>query len=383
MSEDKEETLVLNAKKDFIFDDFENAIKKIDSVLSKFPSSLSNNSYILFKGICKYKQGKYEDALKDMDILEKDESYKKDFNYYLSRGKVLFYLSKFVECKMTLNNALHLISSADKESLTLLTPWLNKADVELKEGGVINYNVTNVGELKVIYNWIQTGTNITVDATSNHNLNAYDIKINKKSIEFIDKKEGALKYSINLTNGIVPEKSSYKITSAMKCKLELQKEVENFNWVNLEVNKDDNSLNNPKDKVVHGYYPSSSKVKKDWSQLDKEIDEQEKEDATKDGNEGTDQTADMGRAGSGDGRAHGAVVDLAGIFCDFYAGFVQNRLAMRARIAAEAANCVPAVERDWSGFFSVQFPCCSITSKSGAHFSSRLNRWIHFFCLCA
>ena len=72
----------------------------------------------------------------------------------------------------------------------------------------------------------------------------------------------------------------------MKCKLELQKEVEDFNWVNLEVNKDDNSLNNPKDKVIHGYYPSSSKVKKDWSQLDKEIDEQEKEDASKDGNEG-------------------------------------------------------------------------------------------------
>jgi suppressor of G2 allele of SKP1 len=187
---------------------------------------------------------------------------------------------------MTLNNALHLINSTDKESLNLLTPWLNKADVELKEGGVINYNVTNVGELKIIYNWIQTGIYITVDVTSNHNLNAYDIKINKKSIEFIDKKEGTLKYSINLTNGIVPEKSSFKITSAMKCKLELQKEVENFNWVNLEVNKDDNSLNNPKDKVIHGYYPSSSKVKKDWSQLDKEIDEQEKEDASKDGNEG-------------------------------------------------------------------------------------------------
>ena len=187
---------------------------------------------------------------------------------------------------MTLNNALHLISSTDKDSLNLLTPWLNKADVELKEGGVVNYNVTNVGELKVIYNWIQTGTNITVDITSNHNLNAYDIKINKKSIEFIDKKEGTVKYTINLTNGILPDKSSYKITSSMKCKLELHKEVENFNWVNLEVNKNDDSLNNPKDKVVHGYYPSSSKVKKDWSQLDKEIDEQEKEDASKDGNEG-------------------------------------------------------------------------------------------------
>ena len=187
---------------------------------------------------------------------------------------------------MTLNNALHLISSADKESLSLLTPWLNKADVELKEGGVVDYNVTNVGQLKIIYNWIQTATDIKIDVTSNHNLNAYDIKIEKKLLEFIDKKEGTTKYSIKLTNGIVPEKSSYKITSAMKCKLELKKEVENFNWVNLEINQNDDSLNNPKDKVVHGYYPSSSKVKKDWSQLDKEIDEQEKEDALKDGNEG-------------------------------------------------------------------------------------------------
>ena len=286
MSEEKEEALVLEAKKYFLFDDFENAIKKIDLALSKFGSSPSKNTYIIFKAICKYKLGKYEEALKDLDVLEKDESFKKDFNYYLTRGKVLFYLSKFVDCKMTLNNALHLINSTDKDSLNLLTPWLNKADVELKEGGVINYNVTNVGELKIIYNWIQTGTDITVDITSNHNLNAYDIKINKKSIEFVDKKEGTVKYTINLTNGILVEKSSYKITSSMKCKLELHKEVENFNWVNLEVSKNDDSLNNPKDKVVHGYYPSSSKVKKDWSQLDKEIDEQEKEDASKDGNEG-------------------------------------------------------------------------------------------------
>jgi suppressor of G2 allele of SKP1 len=284
MSEDTEEKLILTAKKSFILDDFDASIKIIDQVLSKFKDSSNKNTYILFRAICNYKLKKFELSLKDFDLLDKDEAYKKDFNYYLCRGKVLFYLSKFVECKMTLNNALHLISSTDKESLKLLTPWLNKADVELKEGGVINYNVTNVGELKVIYNWIQTPSTITVDITSNHNLNSYDIKINKKSIEFIDKKEGALKKTINLTNGIVPEKSNYKITSSMKCKLELQKEVENFNWVNLEVNKDDNSVNNPKDKS--GYYPSSSKVQKDWSQLDKEIDEQEKEDASKDGNEG-------------------------------------------------------------------------------------------------
>ena len=228
MSEESEESMILQAKKLFLFDDFDSSIKLIDQVLSKFPSSQGRNTYILFRAICNYKLRKFDLALKDFDILEKDESYKKDFNYYLSRGKVLFYQSKFVECKMTLNNALHLISSTDKESLNLLTPWLNKADVELKEGGVVDYNVTNVGQLKIIYNWIQTPSDITVDVTSNHNLNAYDIKIEKKLIEFIDKKEGTSKYSIKLTNGIVPEKSSYKITSAMKCKLELKKRSRKF-----------------------------------------------------------------------------------------------------------------------------------------------------------
>ena len=72
MSEDKEDLIVLNAKKDFVFDDFESAIKKLDLVLSKFEASPSKNNYILLKAICKYKLGKYEDALKELDVLEKD-----------------------------------------------------------------------------------------------------------------------------------------------------------------------------------------------------------------------------------------------------------------------------------------------------------------------
>ena len=71
----------------------------------------------------------------------------------------------------------------------------------------------------------------------------------------------------------------------MKVNLELKKEVDNFNWVNLE-NKDSNidPINNQKDKI--GYYPTSSKVRKDWSQIDKEYDKEEKEEASKDSNDG-------------------------------------------------------------------------------------------------
>ena len=88
MSADTEESLILQAKKCFIFDDFVASIKIIDQVLEKYPSSQGHNTYILFRAICNYKLKQFDLALKDLDILEKDETYKKDFNYFLTRGKV-------------------------------------------------------------------------------------------------------------------------------------------------------------------------------------------------------------------------------------------------------------------------------------------------------
>ena len=283
--ESSEETLYQTALINYICDNFETSIQNFTELIEKNPESKSLPQYILHRALAKNELEKYEEALKDIETLEKNEKYEKGFNFYITKGIINYNLSKFVESKMNLTSALQSISSNDIEHRNRLIPWINKVDIELKEIGVIDFNKVNKGEIKIIYNWIQTGENITVDITSNHNMNEYDIKINNKSIDFVSKLTNEIKYSIKLTNNIIPEKSKFNISSAMKVKLELKKEVDNFNWVNLE-NKDSNidPVNNQKDKI--GYYPTSSKVRKDWSQIDKEYDKEEKEEASKDGNEG-------------------------------------------------------------------------------------------------
>jgi suppressor of G2 allele of SKP1 len=236
----------------------------------------------MYIAIGMYKMKKYDEALNILEKLKEDKTFEKDFYFYLTKAKIEFFLNKYVDCKMTLNEALKIINTNDRTNMLILTPWLNKIDIELKDAGILDYNVTNEGELKIIYKWIQTNATIEMEVTSNHNLNAYEIKFQNKLIDFIDKKENVSKYKVELTNAIKPEESSYKITSSMKCKITLKKGVEGFNWVNLETNNADSKSQ----KGVGGNYPSSGKVKRDWSQIDKDMDELEKEEAKLDGNEG-------------------------------------------------------------------------------------------------
>ena len=283
--EQKEDSLFIEYLSSFSIDNFKYALICINNLIDNYPNTKSRANYLLHKSICLLKLGNFEQSLNVLEELQKsDGEILGSFNFLLTKAKVLFYLSKFVEAKMTLNEALKIINAGDSDSLQILTPWLNKVDIELKEGGVIDYNSTNKGQVKIIYNWIQTGKDITIDITSNHNLVAYEIKFNKKSIDFVDKKENIVKKTINLTNAIVPEKSKVKSCNGMNCKLILVKEVPDFNWVNLEVSG--NSMDNGISAGEQASYPSSSKVKKDWSKLDKEFDEQEKEDAKNDSNEG-------------------------------------------------------------------------------------------------
>ena len=41
-----------------------------------------------------------------LNEIEKDNNYKKDYNFYLTKGKVLYYLGKFEESKNELNKGL-------------------------------------------------------------------------------------------------------------------------------------------------------------------------------------------------------------------------------------------------------------------------------------
>ena len=123
-----EESLLSNALDNFILDNFETTLTQLNSLITKFESSSKKSEYLLYKAICQYKLGKFEDALKDLDEIEKDSNYKKDYNFYLTKGKILFYLCKFEDSKKALNSGLEL----NKDNEKLFNIWIKKVEDELK-----------------------------------------------------------------------------------------------------------------------------------------------------------------------------------------------------------------------------------------------------------
>ena len=129
MSSDiNEEVLLSDSLDNFILDNYETSLKHIDSLITKFAESSKKNEYILYRAVCNLKLGKFEDSLKDLDVIEKDSNYNKDYNYYLTKGKVLYFLGKFEESKTALNKGLEL----NKEKEYLFKSWIKKVEEELK-----------------------------------------------------------------------------------------------------------------------------------------------------------------------------------------------------------------------------------------------------------
>ena len=129
MSSDiNEEVLLSDSLDNFILDNYVSSLKHIDSLITKFPESSKKNEYILYRAVCNLKLGKFEDSLKDLDVIEKDSNYNKDYNYYLTKGKVLYFLGKFEESKTALNKGLEL----NKEKEYLFKSWIKKVEEELK-----------------------------------------------------------------------------------------------------------------------------------------------------------------------------------------------------------------------------------------------------------
>ena len=125
MSSDiSEESLLSTALDNYVLDNYETALNQINSLITKFESSPQKSEYLLYKAVCLLKLGKFEDALKVLDEIEKDTNYKKEYNYYLTRGKILFYLCKFEESKTAFNTGLEL----NKENGNLFNDWIKKVE---------------------------------------------------------------------------------------------------------------------------------------------------------------------------------------------------------------------------------------------------------------
>ena len=129
MSSDlSEESLLSSALDNYVLDNYDTALNQLNSLINKGALSPHKSEYLLYRAICLLKQGKFEDAMKDLDEIDKDANFKKDHNYYLTKGKILFYLCKFEESKKALNAGLEL----NKDNANLFNDWIKKVENELK-----------------------------------------------------------------------------------------------------------------------------------------------------------------------------------------------------------------------------------------------------------
>ena len=130
MSSDiSEESLLSSALDNYILENYDSALTQLNSLINKGATSQNKSEYLLYRAVCLYKQGKFDDSLKDLDEIEKDANFKKEQNYYLTRGKVLYYLCKFEDSKKALNTGLEL----NKNSISLFNDWMKKVEDELKQ----------------------------------------------------------------------------------------------------------------------------------------------------------------------------------------------------------------------------------------------------------
>ncbi|MCQ2816454.1 MAG: hypothetical protein MJ252_04220 [archaeon] len=273
---DSEESLLKEALINFAYENYETAEVEFKKLTELKPNE---SSYKLYLGNCELKLKKWEAAYNLFEEALKLSS-EPSFNILFSKGIACFYLSKYVESKLSFTDALKL--TKDPKQQAALIPWTNRVEIELNEAGVVEYNSSSDKDLKLISNWIQNNTTITVELTTNQNLSNFDIKFDKKQITIQNKSDEKIKHVMNLTNAIIPEKCTVKI-NGMKAELILVKEVPDFDWVNLEINKRENPS-----QTASGYSNiSSSKVKKNWDKFEKEFDEEYKaEHKCNGGNEG-------------------------------------------------------------------------------------------------
>ena len=130
MSSDiSEESLLSSSFDNYILDNYDSALTQLNSLINKGASSPNKSEYLLYRAVCLYKQGKFEDSLKDLDEIKKDSNFKKEQNYYLTKGKVLFYLCKFEESKKAFSTGLEL----NKDNGNLFNDWIKKVEDELKK----------------------------------------------------------------------------------------------------------------------------------------------------------------------------------------------------------------------------------------------------------
>lgn len=287
------EELLISACKDYLNDNIDSALEKLSKVIETNSESLMQQA-LLYRATAFRKIGKFQNSLEDLEKLlnKSTEGSKIDsFEMFFKLGQTSFDLEKYQEANEYLKKALGLSSNDEQRDKLII--WMNKTEIEIKERNlglsasaattnpsVNSTNACNIANnasqnIKFIHNWFQTATHITINIDASLPLNNTDFKafIEKKHICIKNVNEDSVVFELNLCNGIVPEASSSQINNR-KIEFKLKKEVENFQWVTLERQGAAAASSITNNGNIQGFkpsYPSSSKVKKDWDNIDKQI----------------------------------------------------------------------------------------------------------------
>jgi suppressor of G2 allele of SKP1 len=260
-----------NAGRSFIIGDFRTSIEFYSQIIEK---DQNNFAAFLYRGSARINQEEYLLALEDFVLAEKIQP--NSFELHYKKGQSLFLLDRFSEANETFKKALTLANN--NEQRQKLVTWSNKVEIELEERGLHILDLPS--NIKVINSWYQTGTHVVLSIDSNVNMSKYDFILEKKTIKITCPGNEKPVWEMNLSNSIVPESS--KVTKKdHKAELNLKKEIDHFNWVTIDRTKVGEVVSNSQP-----IYPTSSKKKKDWNNLEKEINQQLAEDAKNDPNEG-------------------------------------------------------------------------------------------------
>jgi suppressor of G2 allele of SKP1 len=267
------------AAKDYVNDNFKEAVSKFTELLN---SSKDNFNALLYRASSYISLGDHAAALKDLEEAEKMNAISFEVQY--KKGISHFYLENFLDSSTSFKKALQLASNQEQREKLII--WVNKVELEMQEHDIttnveVNQAMTT-SDIKIIHNWYQSPTDIFLTLNSNLPLHPNDfvIVLDKKILKITGRSNGIKVWEMHLSNSIIPEASSYEVRSS-KVEFKLKKEVANFDWVTLDVDKlkDAQSAFKPS-------YPTSSKVKKDWDSLNSEITKELNEDAKNDPNEG-------------------------------------------------------------------------------------------------
>lgn len=286
--------LFISAAQSYMDDNFNTAVEHFTKYISQQPTS---DAY-LYRAAAYIQLGNYEEALKD--LAEAENRSKASYEIAYKRGIAFFYSEKYQEAHNSFVNAALLASSPDQRSN--LDRWMGKTKLECPTVTTtqqtapstqtkqqapstststtttpsVQTQTTSTPPISFTHQWFQNPNYIFITLSSKTNLENNKVKVNleKRTVTIVSNENNQTLYQLHLCNAIEPKLSTFDFKGT-NISFNLKKEIEGFNWVTLEKEGVKEAINDSK---TFSQYPTSAKVKKNWDQVDKELDAETKDD---------------------------------------------------------------------------------------------------------